>query len=131
MNSSSKKRLPLLPVFTWALLASVLTPYGDEAAPRQLPNQRGASLHGTVVDSLTSLPLAGALVVVSESPVSGRLAHTDSVGGYRFTWAESLPEGKVQFSFFEYRSKNFAVPGDASMTEAGEYRLDAMLVRGP
>jgi hypothetical protein len=64
-----------------------------DATGRVLSSANGATLAGTIFDSLRAEPLAGARVYLEGTPYETR---TDSAGGFRI---EDLPEGRYQATF--------------------------------
>jgi hypothetical protein len=78
-----RARFPRILAFAALFLATTLS--GDQAAGQLTPTEKGDSIHGTVVNSVTHAPIPRALV---SSPDNRFATMTDDEGRFEFTFPE-------------------------------------------
>ncbi len=78
-----RARFPRILAFAGLFLATTLS--GDQAAGQLTPTEKGDSIHGTVVNSVTHAPIPRALV---SSPDNRFATMTDDEGRFEFTFPE-------------------------------------------
>ncbi len=78
-----RARFPRILAFAGLFLATTLS--GDQAAGQLTPTEKGDSIHGTVVNSVTQAPIPRALV---SSPDNRFATMTDDEGRFEFTFPE-------------------------------------------
>jgi hypothetical protein len=79
-----RARFPRVLAFAGLFLAAILS--GDQAAGQLTPTEKGDSIHGTVVNSVTHAPIPRALV---SSPDNRFATMTDDEGRFEFTFPEA------------------------------------------